>query len=263
MKTGRRWSKLKKKIEELTSEDIDFKIQSNVLSFKRKHTLCNIPRYYILLNKEIIWEYPKNYDSIEWWHVMSGISCLFDEYIDTHKNELLDKCFENDITHLTDILKSADRRFGKKSLLKLREKLETPAALKILEVRLKTSFKPKPFLSSAFNKSQDSENVIGIWWYNIETEDLEYSKTAYGHLDECFTIRKLANTGITLRGRLLNIEDKLYLIVYRSIYKNISFKTLNILKSKIEKVSAPNIDYLIDDDGNIICNRGILLKRTD
>ena len=51
--------------------------------------------------------------------VISEISNLIREYIDTGKEELLNKEFINDKWELTNILKAADRRIGKRRLNEL------------------------------------------------------------------------------------------------------------------------------------------------
>jgi hypothetical protein len=116
-------------------------------------------------------------------------------------------------------------------------------------------------LPDAFNKSQDSGNVIGIWWYDKRTGNLEYSDKALGHLDNIFKIRHLAKLGDTVRGRLLLINNYCYLIIYRSVDQNISFDVVNKIKEKIQKTSKNSINYVIDDDGNVIHESTGLLRR--
>lgn len=104
--------------------------QKNGISKKKEA----IPRYWITVNKEVIWDFPKNYldelslaNELSW--VKSGVTIkdtyLWDinytwvadtirEYIDTPRTELLTKTFDKDKYGLTNILKKYDRRISKK-----------------------------------------------------------------------------------------------------------------------------------------------------
>ena len=145
----KQWSKLQKKVHNLVDSKLDFNFRCSVYEFKTKHSNYHVPRFIILLNKEIIWETPCGY-SCEWWNIVPEISNIISDYIDSPKTELLNKIFEKDVLKITDILKSADRRFGKKSLLKLREKIKTPGAIKIVEVRLNSLSKKKACKKTGF-----------------------------------------------------------------------------------------------------------------
>jgi hypothetical protein len=111
----------------------------------------NLPRYWITLEKKILWDYPKNFvtkdgtknylDKIIQGYPYSSdvpdISDLLREYIGTPKEIIYEKHFENDKWRLINILKSADRRIGKRRLLKLKNKTHNIAGNKIIEERLK------------------------------------------------------------------------------------------------------------------------------
>jgi hypothetical protein len=113
----------------------------------------DLPRYWITLNKETIWDYPKYFlnqsmgDSYSGRHLtlintypygsdISDISKLLNEYIDTPKEELLNKHFENDKWGLINILKAADRRIGERRLSELKRKMYNKAARKIINARI-------------------------------------------------------------------------------------------------------------------------------
>lgn len=84
------------------------------------------PRYWITIGKQIIWDYPKDFitpkDTNTADHTCpypynndaSAISNLLREYIDTAKDELISKTFENDKWGLAEILIAADRRVGER-----------------------------------------------------------------------------------------------------------------------------------------------------
>ena len=55
------------------------------------------------------------------------------EYIDTPSSELMTKKFEGDHWGLTDILRAADRRIGRRRLAELAEVVSNPAAQKNLK----------------------------------------------------------------------------------------------------------------------------------
>ena len=68
---------------------------------------------------------------------ISDISQIIREYIDTPKDEILSKTFENDHWGLVNILRSADRRIGARRLAELRKKTHNIAANKVIDARLK------------------------------------------------------------------------------------------------------------------------------
>jgi len=113
------FSKLKNQIENLfePSLKIEFCCNSYPMKTKTGYAHNSIPRFYVKLNKEIIWDYPKDFKNEPYTeYAENGISALVREYIDTPVSDLLSKKF-NDEYGLTDIFKAADRRLGKESLL--------------------------------------------------------------------------------------------------------------------------------------------------
>ena len=137
----KRWSKLQKDLYLLISPDIEFQIHCVSYPMRSQNGSESLPRYWITLGKEIIWDYPKDFLSKEkkgnykdpengnypYVNEASDISNLIREYIDTPKNDLLDKVFENDKWGLTDIFKAADRRISAKRLRDLFENKYTNA----------------------------------------------------------------------------------------------------------------------------------------
>ena len=113
-----------------------------------------MPRYFITLAGEIIFDYPKDfalkdgrikslaqggaplakiypYDS-----GISGIGELIREYIDTPKDELFKKHFDADEWGLANILKAADKRIGKRRLQILAKNKKNQAMQKVIAARL-------------------------------------------------------------------------------------------------------------------------------
>lgn len=68
---------------------------------------------------------------------VSDISKFLRAYIESSTETIYEKHFENDKWGLANILKSADRRIGKRRLLELKNKTHNIAANKIIEKRLK------------------------------------------------------------------------------------------------------------------------------
>lgn len=82
----------------------------------------DLPRYWITLGKDIVFDYPKQFindeenENYPYITQISDISDLIREYIDCPVGLLPEKHFENDLWGLTDILKAVDRRLGKEKL---------------------------------------------------------------------------------------------------------------------------------------------------
>jgi len=146
----RPWSKLQRRIYQLICPKLDLQIQCVAYPISPRSS-TNLPRHWITLGKEIIWDYPKNFISkrqfysegreitkkvvYDEWSI-PDISALIRDYIDTPKDVLLDKVFSNDRWGLTEILKAADRRIGKERLKELGDKSGNAAVRKIIAMRL-------------------------------------------------------------------------------------------------------------------------------
>lgn len=133
------WSKLQKSLYLLIDENINFQIHCSVYRMKSQNDGTDLPRYWITLNKEIIFDYPKQFIQGEtdypYITQISDISDLIREYINTDINELFDKSFENDKWGLTDILKAADKRIGKRRFDELISKTNNSTVEKIISAR--------------------------------------------------------------------------------------------------------------------------------
>jgi hypothetical protein len=115
-----------------------------------------LPRLWIILNKEIIFDFLKDYKDMlipnadGWYRDSEGQPCrrvyycevtnintMIHAYIETPATELFDLTFEDDHFGFCDILKAADKRIGKNRLLLLKDKTTNQAAIKIIDERLK------------------------------------------------------------------------------------------------------------------------------
>lgn len=144
----KRWSKLQRELYKIIDKNSNFQLHCIAYPMNSQWGSTSVPRYYITIGNEIIWDYPSDFIKIEgmvdkyfpYSTDISDISQLIREYIDSSKVGLLSKTFPNDKWSLTTILKVFDRRIGKRQLL---EWLETEKndmkIIKLIENRLKKS----------------------------------------------------------------------------------------------------------------------------
>ena len=145
------WSKLQRDLYKIIDEKINFQIHCAAYRMDSEYGSTNLPRYWITLGKETLWDYPKDFvkefgtknyvDKIIKGYPYNSdvpdISNLLREYIETQKETIYEKHFEDDKWGLINILKAADRRIGKRRLYELKSKTHNIAAHKIIEERLK------------------------------------------------------------------------------------------------------------------------------
>ena len=154
MDIHKRWSKLQKRLYLLTDEGTDFQLHLSVYRMQSAYGSTDLPRYWITLGKDIIFDYPSDFiakdeNGVSFVRDLEGkskyypyssdisdISDFFREYIDTPADKLLDKHFDCDKWGLADILRAADKRIGRRRLALLGERTDNTAAHKIIEKRL-------------------------------------------------------------------------------------------------------------------------------
>lgn len=89
---------------------------------KSQRGSTDLPRYWITIGKEIVFDYPKQFINAQenknypYETQISNISDCIREYIDCPISMLPEKEFKNDLWGLTDILKAVDKRLGKERL---------------------------------------------------------------------------------------------------------------------------------------------------
>lgn len=148
----KRWSKLQKELYLIIDPTIDFQIHCVAYQMRSRYGNTALPRYWITLGREIIFDYPsqfvladgtvRNYDpdgihqNYPYTTDVFDISNLIREYIDTPVSEIVYKHFENDYWGLANILRAADKRIGQRRLNSLRRRIKNQAAQKILELRI-------------------------------------------------------------------------------------------------------------------------------
>ena len=148
----KRWSKLAKRLYELVDESIDFKLHCTVYRMQSRCGSTDLPRYFITLAGEIIFDYPKDFvlksggvkslaggalaKIYPYGNDISDIGELIREYIDTPKDELFAKHFDEGGWGLANILKAADKRIGKRRLQILAKNKKNQAMQKVIAARL-------------------------------------------------------------------------------------------------------------------------------
>ena len=143
---ARPWSKLQRRLYEVLAPEADLQVHCCVYRMRSQLGSTDLPRYWITLGDEIIWDYPKQFvdqphpdrSPSRWYPYgtdVGRISDLMEEYLDTPRDELLDKQFESDHWGLVNILRAADRRLGKRRLSVLRHKTHNVAARRVLARR--------------------------------------------------------------------------------------------------------------------------------
>lgn len=132
-----RWSQLKKLVENILDPDLDLQMYCTA---QRGEGGAQIGRYWLVLNGETVWDQPPRVSrqlklGLE-SSVAPRITSILREYLDTPKDQLLTRTFENDHADLIEILKVSDRRIGKRRLAEIIESLNSPVAQRIAEERL-------------------------------------------------------------------------------------------------------------------------------
>ena len=144
----RRFSKLKKRIESLFAPDLDLKVYCTVSSYNTTHWAWDNPRFWIVLNDEVIFDWLKDFKDVRFpdpvyrggrpvfYSNIMYVNNMIEEYIDTPTNKLFDHVLHEDCYGLSDILKAADRRIGKQRLIFMRDRTGNESAKKIIDMRL-------------------------------------------------------------------------------------------------------------------------------
>lgn len=140
------WSKLQRAVYLVLAPNLPLQLQCRVYPMDAVYGTTGIPRYWVTLGKEIIWDYPRQFVSLgyldrqlpnKWPYAtdISEISCLIREYLDTPRNEILSRPFEHDVWGIVNILRAADRRVGSRQWEALRHSSNSQALNKILDLR--------------------------------------------------------------------------------------------------------------------------------
>lgn len=137
----KRWSRLKRDIESLMSDKVNFEIFAN--SYKNGIGQA-LPRIYVSINKKIIWDWPKDFFSNDSTmtgnevYLFTNNTSKVTQSIRDYINTPIQKLSENsDPYNLYPILFLCDRRVGKRKLLNLKDAIFDPTLQEIIDIRLK------------------------------------------------------------------------------------------------------------------------------
>lgn len=141
----KRWSKLQKRLYNIIDSAAEFQIHCALYEMNSNDGYHGnkLPRYWITIGKEIVFDYPKDFDtswkygktSYPWDTEISEITELINEYIQTPKKKIMQP-FENDKWGLTDILRACDRRIGKRTLKQMKDNIDNDKIILIIDKRM-------------------------------------------------------------------------------------------------------------------------------
>ncbi len=143
----KRWSKLKKPIEDLFVQDLSLRIYCTDIRTTPENVGTFAEALGVLtfrLAKEVIWNFPSQFIDWETYYPdggnpysyrVSDLNGLLRSYLDTPKDSLLFKEFSRDYFGLTNILKAADRRIGLPRLEKHFQDFEQDSVDRVLAAR--------------------------------------------------------------------------------------------------------------------------------
>lgn len=134
---SKRWTKLQYQIDSLFDNKIHMKVHCSIYRMNSQRGSTDLPRYWITLDKDIIFDYPKQFINTGYPYItdISDISNLIREYINTPVVDLLNYTSSSDHWGLINILKAGDRRISKKKLKSYFQNNTNVAIEKILYAR--------------------------------------------------------------------------------------------------------------------------------
>ena len=118
------WNKLQKSLYNIVTDKVNFQIHCSVYRMSSQRGNTDLPRYWITVDKQIIFDYPKQFsDQAElkgypYQTQIQDISNIIREYLDCPVSLLLQNEFKSDLWGITDIFKAVDKRLGKEKLKK-------------------------------------------------------------------------------------------------------------------------------------------------
>lgn len=125
---SKRWSKLQQRLYNLMDESVGFQIHCAIYKMNSNfsHQTNPLPRYFITIGEDVVWDYPRQFDtsykygwnSYPWDGEISDISQVIENYVQRPESEIMDPV-DGDMWGLVDILRVCDRRVGRRRLEKL------------------------------------------------------------------------------------------------------------------------------------------------
>lgn len=140
------WSKMQRAVSLIVAPGLPLQIQCRVYPMHAQYGTTGIPRYWITLDREIIWDYPRQFvgrgspsgETPDGWPYVtdiSEISRLIRDYLETPRSRLLTESFPRDVWGIVDILRAADRRVGRRQWGGLEARAGSVAVTKVLARR--------------------------------------------------------------------------------------------------------------------------------
>ena len=237
------FSFLKKKLEDLFCPELKVRFYAEVIRMRGRCCSESMPRYYLTLHSEVIWDFPRHFEEVRNTHFTHylrrphQISELVKDYVNTPVKELLVKEFENNKCWsysgnyiplgLIELFLACDRRLGKERLLAWAKQIEIPTVHEILQRR--------------FNQGEAKVEVTRITakgcWLRIFPKDYYLSFDRYPHFlgasDE--EIKQVTIIGNTLEWEALDMH-----IGIESIERDKPNTHLGFTKKQLERLKKYN-----------------------
>ena len=137
----KRWSKLQSRIYGMVAPQLPFQIHYIAYPMRSERGSTLIPRCYITIGKEIIWDFPRDFpdacvDSYSACTECFPIATLLRMWTDASSDDLLEFAPPADRWGLAEILLAVDRRMGRKRLRLLYERTKNENVKAIIDMRL-------------------------------------------------------------------------------------------------------------------------------
>jgi hypothetical protein len=137
----KRWSKLQSRIYGMVAPDLPFQIHYIAYPMRSQFGSTLIPRCYITIGKEIIWDFPRDFpdaciDSYSACTESLPITTILRMWTDASSDDLLAFSPVSDRWGLAEILLAVDRRMGRKRLRLLYERTTHENVKAIIDMRL-------------------------------------------------------------------------------------------------------------------------------
>lgn len=137
----KRWSKLQSRIYAMVAPEVPFQIHCIAYPMRSQCGSTLIPRCYITIGTEIIWDFPHDFpsacvDSYSPCLAIQPITTLLRMWTDTSNEDLQEFAQAADQWGLAELLLAVDRRMGQKRLRALHERTKSEKVKAIIAMRL-------------------------------------------------------------------------------------------------------------------------------
>jgi hypothetical protein len=137
----KRWSKLQSRIYRMVAPQLPFQIHYIAYPMRSQFGSTSIPRCYITIGKEIIWDFPRDFpdacvDSYAACTECLPITTILRMWTDASNDGLLEFAPPADRWGLAEILLAVDRRMGRNRLRLLHERTKNENVKAIIDMRL-------------------------------------------------------------------------------------------------------------------------------